>query len=142
MIRQKYSDLFRQAFRYATVGLFATLLNYGIFYFLMEFGRVNYLVSSALGFFSGVIAGYFFNRKWTFKHSNSSWALLVKYNMVYLFSLILSLLILKIAVARFGISPELGNIFAIVITTCTNFLGLKYFVFKKVIIPAESASKA
>ncbi|MBX9852360.1 MAG: GtrA family protein [Cytophagaceae bacterium] len=142
MIKQKYSDLFQQALRYMAVGLFATLLNYGVFYFLLEFGKVNYLIASGTGFFSGVIAGYFFNRKWTFAHSRSSLGLLIKYNMVYLLSLALSLIILKVAVDYLRISPELGNIFAIGITTCTNFFGLKYLVFKKAIIPAESTSKA
>jgi putative flippase GtrA len=30
-----------------------------------------------------------------------------------------------------GLSPELANFLAIGITTCTNFIGTKFFVFKK-----------
>ena len=62
-------------------------------------------------------------------HTGNS--LLPKYCLVYLASLLLSIIFLKIAVGLVGISPEIANIFAICLTTCTNFLGTKFFVFKK-----------
>ena len=66
------------------------------------------------------------------EHTGNS--LLPKYCLVYLASLLLSIIFLKIAVGIVGISPETANIFAICLTTCTNFLGTKFFVFKKLAI--------
>jgi hypothetical protein len=66
------------------------------------------------------------------EHAGNS--LLPKYCLVYLASLLLSIIFLKIAVGIVGIAPEIANIFAICLTTCTNFLGTKFFVFKKLAI--------
>lgn len=123
--------LIKQSFRYLAVGGLATALNYFIFYVLLHFFDVNYLISSASGFIISVMAGYLFNKKWTFNDNNKDLLIVLKYFGMYGFSLLLSLFLLKISVEVFLFSPELGNIFSIVVTTCVNFMGLKYLVFKK-----------
>ena len=128
LLRNKISTQF---YKFIIVGIWSTIINYGMFYILLEFLGVNYLISSAAGFISGVFAGYGFNRKWTFgvksvkKHSE-----ILKYYAVYITSLILSLLFLKVVVGIIGLDPKIANILAIGLTTCTNFIGIKIVVFK------------
>jgi putative flippase GtrA len=121
----------KQATRYLVVGGLATTLNYVLFFILYKYAGVNYLISSATGFIVSVLAGYVFNKKWTFGANNSSTKQVVKYFLVYLISLFLSVFLLKLTVDIGGIKPEYGNIISIAFTTCTNFIGLKYLVFNR-----------
>jgi len=119
-------------YKFIAVGIWSTIINYGVFYILLEFLNVNYLIASAAGFISGVYAGYGFNRKWTFKaKQEKKYTGIIKYYAVYIVSLILSLLFLKVVVVIVGIDPKIANILAIGLTTCTNFVGIKKFVFKR-----------
>ena len=48
--------------KFILIGILSTIINYGSFYALLEFLSVYYLLSSGIGFFLGVIAGYFLNK--------------------------------------------------------------------------------
>lgn len=118
-------------YKFIVVGVWSTIINYGVFYILLELLNINYLISSAIGFIAGVFAGYGFNRKWTFRvEKEGKPTEIIKYYTVYIVSLILSLLFLKIIVDVIGIDPKIANILAIGLTTCTNFIGIKIVVFK------------
>ena len=89
-------------------------------------------ISSGIGFVAGVFAGFFLNKNWTFdSRLVQTKRIIISYFLVYIFSLALSLVFLKIAVGIFHISPEIANLLAICLTTCTNFIGTKFYVFKK-----------
>jgi putative flippase GtrA len=120
-----------QFYKFIVVGVVATLVNYSIFYILLEFLKINYLISSAFGFLFGMVIGYFLNRKWTFQiEIKTTNAEIIKYFLVYTFSLILSLIFLKITVDAFKINAKIANFFALILTTFTNFIGIKITVFK------------
>lgn len=118
-----------QFIKFCIIGAAATIVSYLIFYVTLNFFGINYLVASSLGFCSGVLFGYSFNCKWTFSHNKNQYNAL-KYWSVYLISLLLSLIFLKIVVDYLGIQPEFANIVSIGLTTITNFVGTKFFVFK------------
>ena len=120
-----------QFYKFIVVGVGSTLVNYLIFYTLLEFLKINYLISSAFGFLFGMMIGYFLNRKWTFQmDTKTTNAEIIKYFFVYAFSLILSLIFLKITVDAFKINTKIANFFALILTTFTNFIGIKMTVFK------------
>jgi putative flippase GtrA len=121
----------KQFFRFIVIGMLSTIVNYACFYAFLTLLSVNYIIASAAGFILGVFAGYFFNKSWTFEVTEKSKANVVKYYFVYIASLILSLAFLKVTVGHMGISAKIANIIAIGITTCTNFIGIKFWVFKK-----------
>jgi uridine kinase/putative flippase GtrA len=124
-----------EAARFVVVGLASTVINYSIFIILYSQLSMPYLVSSACGYVSGVLFGFRYNKKITFKSKNNYRSELIKYFMVYLFSLLLGLAILKTAVSDYSLNPSIGNIISIAFTTITNFLGCKFFVFRKTHIP-------
>jgi len=125
------TKLITQIFKFITVGFWSTMINYGIFYILLEFFSIHYLMASAIGFVSGVFAGYGFNRKWTFKvQKEKKYTEIIKYYTVYIVSLILGLFFLTILVDVLGVDPRIANILAVGFTTCTNFIAIKIIVFK------------
>jgi putative flippase GtrA len=120
----------KQFLKFIVIGVFSTIINYACFYALMKFFSLNYLLASATGFIAGTLAGYGLNKSWTFGVSNSQDKYIFKYFLVYCISLILSVIVLKGLVSLLLMKPELANVIVIGMTTCTNFLGVKFLVFK------------
>jgi putative flippase GtrA len=119
--------------KFLIVGGISTIINYGSFYILYNLVQMDYLVSSSFGYLIGLLFGYVLNRNWTFVRDKADKKIkeLFLYFCVYIISLVLSLVFLKFLVVALNFHPSLGNIFAIGLSTATNFLGLKFFVFKK-----------
>lgn len=84
-----------------------------------------------MGFMGGVFIGYNLNKIWTFGVNDDKSGYIHRYFIVYTFSLLLGLGFLNFLVASLRLTPELGNILTIGLTTCTNFIGIKFLVFKK-----------
>ena len=121
----------KQFFKFIVIGLLSTVINYGVFYALYEFFSIYYILSSAIGFITGVFAGYGLNKTWTFGVKNSRSRYIHKYCIVYIFSLFLGLGFLNFLVTVLDFTAEFANILTIGLTTCTNFMGIKLLVFKK-----------
>ncbi len=126
-----YKKLSKQFAKFCLVGLFATFISCVIFYVLLETFNVNYLISSSVSFLSGIVAGYPLNKSWTFSSSNRDHKKIIKYLSVYLVSLVISLIFLRIVVGYYGLDAKIAYVLSIGITTCTNFLGTRFFVFEK-----------
>lgn len=117
--------------RFLFVGGVCTVFNYVIFYFLMKNG-IQYQIASSIGFLSGVAIGFPLNKKWTYQSESSITSfLLYKYALVYLISLVVNFFTLFILVGKLNIDPKIANFISIIITTITNFLGTKIWVFQK-----------
>ena len=121
----------RAFIKFCMVGAGSTILSYTVFYVLYSKCAVYYLLSSVIGYVSGLIFGYFLNKLWTFNVKKNSILLAVKYVSIYMFSLGLSMLLLYVLVEYAKINPLLSNVFVIMVSTFTNFFGVKLFVFKK-----------
>lgn len=121
-----------QFIRFCIVGLIATTISYLTFYIAIEYFSINYLIANIIAFVFGISSGYPLNRAWTFsakehKHKHTK---IFPYLCVYLFSLLLSLIFLRIVVEYAKIDPKIAFILSIGLTTCTNFIGTKFFVFR------------
>jgi len=121
----------QQFLRFCVVGFLSTLVNYVVFLIGYKLLGVNYLLSSGLGFIVGVLIGYRLNKYWTFSATKMEKGYFIKYSLIYSISLVLGLLFLDFQVRILSFSPLIANIFTIVLTTCTNFIGSKWWVFKK-----------
>ena len=70
--------------KFAFIGFFATILNYTIFLFLLQVIGFYYLISSAIGYISGVILGFFLNRRYTFNSKVKRYTIdALKYFVLY-----------------------------------------------------------
>ncbi len=119
----------KQAIRFLLVGCFSTIISYSTFLIFLHIFSLHYLVANVAGFISSIGFSYYCNQRWTFDSKGSKH--FTKYISFYLGSLVLGSILLRIFVEFFGLIPEIANLLAIVITTCVNFLGIKFLVFKK-----------
>lgn len=131
MKEAKYSLAGTQFFKFVTVGILSTSLNYFCFYVLFSFFSLNYMLSSATGYLFGVFVGFIFNKGWTFQYQIITVKEPLQYITVYTFSLLLGLALLRLLVSKLNIPPEIANVATIALTTITNFSGLKFWVFRK-----------
>ena len=131
MKEAKYSLAGTQFFKFVTVGILSTSLNYSCFYILFSFFSLNYMLSSATGYLFGVFVGFIFNKGWTFQYQIITVKEPLQYITVYTFSLLLGLAFLRLLVSKLNIPPEIANVATIALTTITNFSGLKFWVFRK-----------
>lgn len=120
-----------QIFKFLSVGLFCTILNYLCFFLLLHLFEFHFLVASGLGYIFGLLFGYYLNRVWTFQSVTDSFKQKMRYIFTYLFSLAIGLIFLQILVRNYGLVTEIANIYVILITTLLNFLGTKFWVFHK-----------
>jgi putative flippase GtrA len=113
------------------IGVICTAINYLLFYGLFSF-NTPYLLASGLGFITGVFVGYPLNRRWTYRVDEQSSRQFLRYCSVYVASLMLSLVCLKLLVEFFTFDPRIANVLVIGVSTCTNYLGVKLLVFRSV----------
>ena len=122
-------SLLRQALTFAVVGGISTVINYALFYLLLSFGT-NYLLSSASGYILGVLVGFVLNRNFTFITAKGKYrSFIASYMAVYAVSLVLGLTFLS-GLVMVGVPVLIANVLNIGLTTITNFIGLKLFVFE------------
>ncbi len=118
-------------FKFLIVGGVSTLVNYSVYVLLFTVFGYPYSIAFVAGFLSGVAFGYYFNKKWAFgKQEASSLRLVLSYLLVYALSLVVGILFLRFLVLGMYVHPLIANFFTIVLTTCTNFAGLRYLVFR------------
>ena len=134
-------DTFKESYRFAIVGILATIVNFFVNFGFIEFG-FSVAVSSAYGYFSGILIGFPLNKFWAFSSTKEKvmGQEVLKYFIVYFITFLLNS---YLAVVSYDLFNKLINLEelvlaksvyylpVIVITTILNFLGCKIFVFKK-----------
>ncbi|MBP7709892.1 MAG: GtrA family protein [Rickettsiales bacterium] len=122
-------NLSKQVLLFLLVGTGSTVISYSTFLVALRLFDVHYLLANICGFIPSIIFNYYCNRRWTFGFQGSNH--FTAYLSLYLFSLALTSLLLRIFVGSFGIIPEIANIITIILVTFVNFVGVKFLVFKK-----------
>lgn len=126
-----HHQLHKEFARFLIIGGISTIIFYSTFIISLRIFGIYYLFANVIGFVCGIFFGYPMNKHWTFKKSHQKQNHFPQYLAVYLTSLGISTIFLKIAVDYIGIIPEIASILAIAVTTCTNFLGIRFLVFRK-----------
>ena len=121
----------KQIRRFLLTGGISTVISYSVFLLSIHLFSLHYIISNIVAFCVSITFSYNFNKRWSFEVANQQRSHLFSYLGLYLFSLALGSLILKIAVDFCGIIPEISFIISLCFTTTLNFLGVKFLVFKK-----------
>ncbi len=129
------NPVFPEFLRFASVGVVSTAINYGVFLISLYALGLDFITAGATGYIAGVAVGFGLNKRFTFKSDGSTKAELQKYFAVYTFSLFLGLSLLKLLVQSAGVHPAAANVLVIGVTTATNFIGSKFFAFRKTSLP-------
>ena len=121
-----------KGYKFGIVGILSTVFNYGVFAFLYKIVSIHYILSSIIGYISGLLLGYQLNKNWTFiDQLDKSKSYIVDYITVYAISLVSSQVFLLFLVEILLINPLYANILGIALSTVINFFGTNFFVFKK-----------
>lgn len=117
--------------RFFYVGILSNVINFIVYYLSNKFS-VNLLLSSFLGYFSGLICSYHFGRVWVF-----DFKFLISLNnilffiLVYFTGLLWMMTIINLLVVNLHIGYKISWLIGAIASAMNNFLGLKFLVFKK-----------
>ena len=121
---------FKKIIKFSTSGVFNSLLNITVVTLLINFG-FNVYFSSAAGFFSGSISGYFLNFFWTFENKKSLGIKLIKYILLQLVTLLVGISIFSLFYYYLSVTASLSQLTGIIFTAVINFIVSNYFIFSK-----------
>ena len=121
----------KQFVKFVLVGSISTVINYGFFFLLYSTLSLNYIIAAAIGYVIGLLVGFIINKSWTFQAQDKSRNFIFDYLIIYILSLALGMLFLEFLVKQLNLIAEIANILVIGLTTFTNFVGIKFLVFKK-----------
>ena len=120
----------RQFSRFIIIGFFSTFINY-LFYLLLFRISSNIIISSSIGYSSGIINSYIFGKRWVFKSKrNSNIYSILKFLCVYSIGGTAMTLIINFLFNN-GIEYRVAWCIGISYSILNNFLGSKYLVFDK-----------
>ena len=89
--------------------------------------------SKGAGFIVGAVLAYIANRFWTFGSRPHSRGSLMRFSLLYVFSLVINIAVNELALAlliSFEAVVPLAFLIATLISATINFIGMKFFVFK------------
>jgi putative flippase GtrA len=112
------------------VGSLGAIVNYSIFFILLNKFQVFYIAASGMGFILSVFLAFYLNKKYTFQITGKTKSSLIKYFSVNLFSLLIGLIFLAYLVENLLINVYLSNLLVIGVQTISNFLGSKFIAFR------------
>lgn len=122
-----------QFFKFAIVGFTGTILHMLVLYTLTEFIGVYYLTSAIIAFTFAATSNFIFNKIWTFNErfrSNTTKKYL-KFFAVSICALLVNLFFLYTLTEFLHIYYLISQLMAIAFSLWINFLGNKYWTFKK-----------
>lgn len=138
----KKQSVLAEILRYGVVGAVSTVIDIGLLKVINLLGW-PYWLALALGFSAGTVNGYFLNSRWTFKYKTKGQEGIkfTQFALVSLIGLLLTELIGNtylnysghdLHLLGFSIGAKMvGKLIAVVIVFVWNYLGNKYWTFRK-----------
>jgi putative flippase GtrA len=117
-----------QIFRYGAIGLINNFLGYVLYIFITNFWEAPKLVMSLL-YFTGVVANYFANQRFTFSHKGSVRATGFRYLVAQFLGYFTNFILLVLFVDVFGFSHQIVQAVAILVVALLLFVLLRSYVF-------------
>lgn len=120
---------FKELFRFLIGGGSAVITDCAVYYLLLWFG-IGTAESKLCGFVTGSLVGFIINRSWTFKSHGAVPVQLVKYALLYICSAFFNTITNEITI-KYTSVIWIAFLVATGVSTVINYLGQKYFVFRK-----------
>lgn len=119
----------KELIRFIIGGGSAVIVDYVMYKTFMLLG-IDRSIAKTLSFICGSIVGFVINKSWTFESAGFSKGEIIRYIILYCGTAIINSLINKITLLLVSVEL-LGFLCATGVSTVLNFLGQKYFVFRK-----------
>ncbi len=130
--QSKLYNIALQFIKFGMVGVVNTSISLAIYYIVIYFNSDLYLVGSIFGFLVSTLNAYILNSKFVFKSKeNKGKSTLIRTYIAYIFGLLLQTFLLYLFVDILLIGKNLAPIICLFITTPTNYLTNKLWVYSK-----------
>ena len=120
---------YKQLLRFLVGGGSAVITDFLMYQFLLRLG-LNIDVSKAISFICGSIVGFIINKWWTFESKQFSKGEVLRYIILYTITATINALVNRLTLWLFH-----WELFAFLcatgVSTILNFIGQKFFVFRK-----------
>lgn len=121
----------KELFKFATVGVINTIVDYAVFT-LVSLISPNIYLAQTMGYAFGVLCSYTLNSRWTFKSNGKFLGReLIKFLVVNLFSYLCSVGALWVLVDNLSVNKYIAKIMLIGVTFIVNYTLNRLWVFKK-----------
>ncbi|MFA5140329.1 MAG: GtrA family protein [Elusimicrobiota bacterium] len=131
-LSQEHRQTARQFWRFCLTGCVGVTVQYGVFYSLYALASVHYVVASVLGCILGSFVIFGINRHWTFDAAGPAIAAQVlKFWTCMGLSFALNAVSIWLFTERMRFRPEVSQVLTMGVTTVFNFVGSKFWVFRK-----------
>jgi len=121
------SKIKKELLRFLIAGFSAVGTDLVVYYLLSA--HFEEALAKGVSFFAGTIVAYIINKYWTFEQKEKSYSEIVKFGILYLTSLAVNVFVNQLILEQFE-----HKLFAFIIatgtSTCINFVGQKWWVFK------------
>jgi len=126
---KKHRHSIDEFIKFVLVGLLNTGVDVAIFFTLTWLGT-PYVAAQVISYSCGAANSYLLNKFWTFRSSGLSYAEIVRFTVVNLVSLGISIAVLALLHDSAGMDLVSAKAGATVCALAANFLGNKLWVFK------------
>ena len=123
--------------RFILVGIINTLFGAAIMFTFYNFFHLSYWFSSASNYFFGSILSYFLNKYYTFRYKERSWGVIGRFVLNILVCYLIAYGIAKplalhlLSGSSVSIQENVAMLVGMVLFTLLNYLGQRFFAFKK-----------
>ena len=130
-LRNDLNALFNQFVKFGIVGLSNVFVQLTMYYLLL-YADVHYIIAYIISFITSVLNAYFWNNRYVFKNSDSTfWNKFIKVYISYFITFLLTTVLLYLCVEVLELSKIIAPIIILFITTPINFVLNKSWAFKK-----------
>ena len=123
--------MFTHFIKFSIVGVFNTGVHYGVFYFLYNSMGMYHLAASGVGYCTGVLNSYVWNKLWTFRRRGSNIREeFSRFLVINFLSLGINLAVMAMLVEVMSVRPTIAQLPAIAFALVVNFLGNRFWTFR------------
>lgn len=125
-------EKYKPFIRFVIVGMINTCIDFLIFIMLKKLFNINLLICQVAGYSAGVLNSFVMNKCWTFEDSKADLITSIqflRFAVVNIVSLSVSLTVLKLLSIHTGINVYLLKGIVITITQIINFTGYRIWIF-------------
>lgn len=133
MLEKLYkNETLRQFIKFCIVGIFNTIIDYGVYLFFNRFAGLYFLYANILAILTAMTFSFFVNKYWTFKNYEEK----IKIQYLKFFSIGIVYFIIYNAIFYYGVHnlkiyDLVAKLIAITIGLFWNFIANKHWTFKK-----------
>ncbi len=125
-------EFFVQFIKFSLVGALNSLVHFCIFIVFYRLAMMHYLAASAIGYCVGMLNSFVLNKRWTFSsRQEKTRKEFVRFAFINVIALLINVGSLRFFKESISLSAEAGQVCAIGLSLVINFLGNRFWTFKK-----------